>query len=269
MKSKTAFTKRDLIVFLGSTIFLLANLGAIGSSGRRRAKEAVCLSNLRQWGSVFQMYAQDNDGYFHEGWAGLPNCSFGREGTNWWMHALKPYYKNQDLCLCPEAVRLGVDVGLGEIGATFFAWSALGWIGPTGSVYGSYGINGWVENNQCEDGDPYPHLRWRTPNVAGGANIPLFLDAPWVNAWPQSHNEPPDFDDQDWRFSSHMGRFCINRHNGCVNIAFLDFSARKVGLKELWKLKWHRQYDTCGPWTKCGGIQPEDWPEWMRDFQDY
>jgi len=42
-----------------------------------------------------------------------------------------------------------------------------------------------------------------------------------------------------------------------------------VGLKQLWTLKWHRQYNTCGEWTKAGGIQPDDWPPWMRGFRDY
>jgi hypothetical protein len=29
----------------------------------------------------------------------------------------------------------------------------------------------------------------------------------------------------------------------------------------LWKMKWHRQFDTSG-W-------PGVWPEWMRQFKDY
>ena len=49
----------------------------------------------------------------------------------------------------------------------------------------------------------------------------------------------------------------------------MDWSVRKVGLKELWTLKWHHEYDTAGPWTKAGGVQPEDWPQWMRSFKDY
>jgi hypothetical protein len=49
----------------------------------------------------------------------------------------------------------------------------------------------------------------------------------------------------------------------------MDWSVRKVGLKELWTLKWHGQYDTDGPWTKRGGVKPEDWPQWMRRFKDY
>ena len=52
-------------------------------------------------------------------------------------------------------------------------------------------------------------------------------------------------------------------------LACVDGATRKVGLKELWTLKWHRQYDTANCWTKAGGVQPGDWPEWMRQFKDY
>ena len=52
-------------------------------------------------------------------------------------------------------------------------------------------------------------------------------------------------------------------------LACVDGAARKVGLKELWTLKWHRQYDTANCWTKAGGVQPGDWPERMRQFKDY
>jgi prepilin-type processing-associated H-X9-DG protein len=66
-----------------------------------------------------------------------------------------------------------------------------------------------------------------------------------------------------------MGKCCINRHNGTVNCLFADGSVRKVGLKELWTLQWHRTFNTQGPWTQAGGVTPEDWPEWMRDFREY
>jgi hypothetical protein len=31
----------------------------------------------------------------------------------------------------------------------------------------------------------------------------------------------------------------------------------------------YRNYNTANIWTKAGGVQPEDWPEWMRRFRDY
>ncbi len=44
---------------------------------------------------------------------------------------------------------------------------------------------------------------------------------------------------------------------------------RKVGLKELWTLKWGPNSDAAGRWTLAGGVKPNDWPEWMRGFKDY
>ncbi len=66
-----------------------------------------------------------------------------------------------------------------------------------------------------------------------------------------------------------MRRVCLNRHGGAVNSAFLDWSVRRVGLKELWTLKWNRTLDINGAWTSRGGVQPEDWPQWMRGLKDY
>jgi prepilin-type processing-associated H-X9-DG protein len=67
-----------------------------------------------------------------------------------------------------------------------------------------------------------------------------------------------------------MKPVCIDRHgHGRINVVFLDGSVRKVGLKELWMLKWHAKYNTANEWTRAGGVQPGDWPEWMRKFKDY
>jgi hypothetical protein len=62
---------------------------------------------------------------------------------------------------------------------------------------------------------------------------------------------------------------CVNRHHGFVTGVFMDWSSRRIGLKELWTLKWQPQFDTTGPWTRAGLVRPEEWPEWMRSFKDY
>jgi hypothetical protein len=66
-----------------------------------------------------------------------------------------------------------------------------------------------------------------------------------------------------------MRRVCLNRHNAATNGAFLDFSVRRIGLKELWTLKWSRNFVTNNYWTKAGGVMPGDWPGWMSNFKDY
>ena len=120
MKSKKmSFSKKDLIATFVCIVFILVTLGNVGSTGRRRAKEALCLSNLSRWGQVFLDYAADNDSYFMSGWT--PQ---GTKHTDYWMEALRPYYVNPDLRCCPEAAIPGTDSGGGQFGGrgTFVGW---------------------------------------------------------------------------------------------------------------------------------------------------
>ena len=275
MKSKAALTKKDLIVVLACVVFLLANLAAIGPRGRRHAKQLLCLSNLYKWGTIFQAFAADNDGYFMRGWFQPFGDDYPRS-SDYWMEALRPYYgNNHKLRCCSEATIPGTELGAWQYGGngTFTGWGIFtdAWAPVVPGDYGSYGMNGWVCNPP--PGDYYgPNNFWRTANVAGADNIPLFTDAQWIDGWPNHYDEPPAFDGMPWwevSYDNSMPRYCINRHSGFVNSAFLDFSARKVGLKELWKLKWHRSFLVDGPWTIAGGVTPEHWPAWMQDFQDY
>ncbi len=95
----------------------------------------------------------------------------------------------------------------------------------------------------------------------------------YQNGNPQSKRiAPPEFHGQ-WepsRAAGEMRHFMIDRHkNGRVNHMFLDWSVREVDLKELYTLKWHREFNQAGFWTRAGGVQPSDWPEWLRQYKDF
>ena len=271
MKSKAGFTKRDVVVVLGCAIFVLMNIGAVGHRGRERAKEAVCLSNLLQMGKAALMFTNDNDGYFQVG----NYSSATHQATHWdhWASAWEPYYVRPNLRCCPVAVipRYDKDGNPTDIENPFAAWGISGggddnrWI--RGGHYGSYTINGYVCNK------PTAPDNWKTPHVAGAENIPLMSDGMWIDSWPWHNDGPPEYENVHYLVTGGMGRFCVNRHNGAVNVVFLDWSARKVGLKELWKLKWCRSYDVNGPWTIAGGATPDDWANhgtgWMVNFKDF
>ena len=63
-----------------------------------------------------------------------------------------------------------------------------------------------------------------------------------------------------------MMHFAIDRHQGKVNTLFLDFSARPVGVKELWTLKWSKSFDSAYT-TRFGGPRPFNfWPDWIEDL---
>ncbi|MHC4425866.1 MAG: zinc-ribbon domain-containing protein [Planctomycetota bacterium] len=252
-----------VVVFFLIFVLMIALMPALNRV-KEQARTIACMAQLRQWGLVLKFYTDDNDGYF-----------FGDKRDNvgsWWMDPLRPYYQdNENLLLCPDAVKPYAEGGQNPFGA----WKV-------GDDSGSYGMNGWV----CSPPDGKTEL-WgrgpaenylRTPNVKRAGNIPLLLDAMWHEGWPRHTDEPPP--GEDWltdRVSetqmktneNEMRRFCVDRHIGYVNSLFMDWSVRKVGLKELWTLKWHKNYNTSGPWTRDGGCKPNDWPEWMRNFKDY
>jgi prepilin-type processing-associated H-X9-DG protein len=266
MKLNSTFTRKDIIVLFGCIVFILTNIGAIGSGGRRRAKEMVCLSNLRQWGVIFEMFTNDNDGYFNRGW------DVGE--TDLWMNALRPYYNDKwKLLVCPEAARVpknSTDSGI------FNAWYRNTRL-PTGGSHtymGSYNINSWTNNMTYDRGRRLEVMFWKKVwDIEVKNNIPIFGDGTWHDAWPLTTDSPSPnpgaFGIGNQGTSGEINHFCIDRHNGAVNMLFMDWSVRKVGLKELWTLKWHKMFDTEGPWTIAGGVWQSDWPEWMRNFKDF
>jgi len=250
MKSKGGFTKKDFIVILGCAVFALANLGAIGSSGRRRAKEFVCLSNLLRWGRVFQAFTSDNGGFF-------PERGYEPGSMMEWPATFESYYKNLKLLLCPEATKSSDEGGQNP----FMAWW---WDDEMGGMLykSSYCINLWVSNETGPQKGVVDGF-WRTPYVKGADNVPILADGQWKDADPLHTDEPPEHENDLWTPNMHeIRRFCVNRHNGGVNGVFLDFSARKIGFKELWELHWHRNWNP-------DNYPPPFWPPWMENFKDY
>jgi len=115
-----------------------------------------------------------------------------------------------------------------------------------------------------------PRRYWATAYARNSNNIPLVFDSSWLYARFLEDAPPPSRDaDSGIRFFGHTNTACMDRHGGGINMVFMDFSVRKVGLKELWTLKWHGQYNTAGPWTRTGGVDPRLWPKWLRNYRDY
>jgi len=266
MRRGNGFTLIELLVVIAIIALLMAILMPALSRAKKQTKAVACQSNLRHWGLIFKMYTDDNDHKFYGAW------STGQQG-HVWIGALKPYYQDEDMNFCPSATKPNADNGLrGAASEAYGLFSEddvrYGYAG----LAGSYGINDYV-GNPANARNPAGVIGehswyWVAPDVRGANGIPLFLDAVWLGGMPQHTNEPPALENGTGG-SGMMQRYCIDRHEGYVNAVFVDFSVGKVGLKELWTLKWHREFDTTGPWTKAGGVQPDNWPQWMRGFKDY
>lgn len=263
-----AFTLIELLVVIAIIALLMAILMPALSRARKQTRAVACLSNLKHWGLIFTMYTDDNEAKFYGAW------STSQQG-HVWIGALRPYYQDEDINFCPSAMKPDATNETGLWGGPSEAYGVFaeddvryGYAG----LAGSYGINDYV-GNPAEARNPAgvlgePAWYWVAPDVKGAHQIPLFLDAVWLGGMPRDTDAPPTFDYGSGG-SGHMQRYCVSRHIGFVNAVYVDFSVRKVGLKELWTLKWHRQFDTRGAWTRGGGAAPEDWPAWMKGFKDY
>ena len=268
MRRAKGFTLIELLVVIAIIALLMAILMPTLQRVKSQAKAVVCQSNLHQWGLCFEMYADDNNGKF---------SNVTREKWNWYR-TLSPYYSDSnDLLLCPMAAKY-VDNPWWE-GSKFSAW---GWTEldfdilyltsrphlARHAIYGSYTVNGWIlDLNWMPVAEFLEYPYWGGVFVKGTNNIPVCLDSSWMELQPRDCDPPPAYDDVI--DASNMSYVCINRHNGGINGLFMDWSVRKVGLKELWTLKYHRNFDTAGTYTRAGGMMPEDWPEWMQKFRDY
>jgi prepilin-type N-terminal cleavage/methylation domain-containing protein/prepilin-type processing-associated H-X9-DG protein len=285
MRGSRAFTLIELLVVIAVITLLLALLLPALQKARNQARAAICQANLKQWGAALALYVQDSEGRLPTDGAG--NCGIwllrgvflSGNDPNADARTLH-HFGTKDIALCPMAVKpgersfgagggswngLNAPPVMGSGGSTFRAWEIKS---PAPPFRCSYGCNSWVFCGLSKR-LPFWHGHITELNVfslTGRAQFPVFLDALFMWSKPYASENPPRVEGGS-PFT--MGCVCINRHNEHVNSLFLDWSVRKVGLKELWTLKWHRDWDTAGPWTRAGGVLPDDWPYWMRGFKDY
>ena len=275
MKKPKGFTLIELLVVIAIIVLLLAILFPSLQRARNNTRIVVCRSNLRQWGLLYAMLVEDNKGKFpHGGFLNIGNFFLAKEFESKGFNKAK-------IEICPMATRrssrevtqlnlirgmedsnipaqnLGALIYTGNLGSTFESWMCADLYGVIHKC--SYGMNLSISQ---PSGAP-TSLRTDIYSLKRTSEIPVLLDS--VSPWSillYDIQKPPATEEEETSC-------CINRHEGGVNCLFLDGSVRKVGLKELWKLKWHDKFNTEGPWTIAGGVKPEDWPEWMRGFKDY
>jgi len=276
MQKRRGFTLIELLVVIAIIALLMAILMPALQRVKKQARTVMCQTNLKQWGIIWAMYTDENDGKFPERKGG--SDAYGR-----WMDSLVDYYiTTEDIRCCPVAHRIANPDNLPNLdwwGSKDIAWGKVPpWDaggGRTEGFYGSYGVNGYIY--QPIGSDVYgisPEGFWRTINIKNNSDIPMFLDCYFWCGWPQSTNSPPESDGAQNRSDADaMNRFMLNRHDGFGTGIFMDFHVQKIGLKEYFTLNWHRGYNRANAWTKAGGVRAEDWANWgdgwLGRFKEY
>ena len=225
MKScRRAFTLIELLVVIGITALLLGVLLPALSQARRAANAATCASNLRQWATAVHIYAHENSDYLPRRGQGVAATLIIDRPSDWFnaippMIGLDSYVDlantggivrptGKSLWLCPEAVDKG------------------------GSNYWAYGMNMGLSVWQGGVNNGYPD---RMSQVGPTSIMVLFADAPGDHC----SVIPSRFVD---------GYNPVPRHNGRVNICFLDghvtsYTGEEIGVNsgvvDRPDVRWH------------------------------
>ena len=262
MKNKKAFTLIELLVVIAIIALLLAIIMPSLRLAKEKAKALVCRTRMKQWNLITSMYGMDNDSKFPD--------RYPTGGGHWWLQPLRPYYQEPKIRLCPSAAKPPANIGWGSNRKPNECWvttNPFPNFEDGENIHGSLGPNGWLMDITAGEayGSEYGKSWERLTEVT--ANVPLFLDCWWVDGWPDDDDIPQNNpeDATTWDINSNpMQRFNIDRHSGGVSGVYMDGSCRNIGLKGLWRLKWHKQFNINNQMTN--GTRA--WPDWMRSFND-
>ncbi|WP_309721760.1 DUF1559 domain-containing protein [Armatimonas sp.] len=127
MTRKNSFTLIELLVVIAIIAILAAILFPVFAQAREKARQSVCISNLKQLGTAFLMYSTDYDGMFPSPGGGTALISTGSGPGNGWIQTapdgstqgIYPYVKSSsktsaaaNMFSCPSALNFtGTNLG--------------------------------------------------------------------------------------------------------------------------------------------------------------
>jgi len=277
-RGRAGFTLIELLVVIAIIAILAALLLPALAKAKQKAVTVNCVSNLKQWGVIWRLYCDDNQGSFSPG-----TTSSGFPRGEWVLTLLDYYGKKPPILLCPAA-KMRRGAGTQEVQVDPQSSAVVGYGGPTTAVefpvldptlpanavnknlISSYGENCWVYN--CPPGTTSLQgrsttLNWRKIEAATKpSDTPLFGDCMWRGGGPDltgTAGTRPAFNGE-WSGTDYESKhFAMVRHAKGIQMLTFDASVRPQRPRQLWRLYWHRQYDV----TFADRQGPTFFPAWM------
>ncbi len=184
------FTLIELLVVIAIIAILAAILFPVFSRAREKARQASCMSNVKQLALAALMYTGDYDETLPMAIGATP------DGSQWWtiLELLEPYVRNPQIARCPDDPRGSLDfTAFPGLGRYSYAWNKavfahLPAYGPQGVIMSLPQIPLPAETTAFFDGRQVGVPVLTDHRHSDGANV-SFLDG--HAKWYQRTSPPP------------------------------------------------------------------------------
>lgn len=257
-----AFTLIELLVVISIIALLLAILTPALGKARAQAQAAICLTNLKTWGTIYSVYASENADRFPE--YGDTGYTISDLAANYFKKDLQGAYKAM---MCPTAQKtptLGnnptyVNGVQHELGGTRYCW----WLAGATNMkdtdigkQGGYGENLWLRRvsdtgTTASIAQNYNSKTWqRVTAVKQAYKVPVVFDCKWIGIWAENSvaasirsnptTEVKFYSDNPVGNCLSIKAAVMRRHKEGINAVFADNSVRNLKAEELFQMNWYR-----------------------------